>query len=165
MQKAIYPGSFDPVTNGHVDIIQRAAAMVDELVVGVLINSSKKPLFSMEERVAMLKEVTKDISNVTVKSFEGLLIDFAREEDAKIIIRGLRAVSDYEFELQLAQSNKAVYPAVDTVFLVTSSKYSFLSSSIVRDIAKYGGDNSKFVPDCIDKKLKLIYKTKENQYE
>ena len=158
MQTAIYPGSFDPPTNGHLDIIKRASDLVDKLIVGVLINSAKAPLFSMEERVEMLKEITKDIPNIEVKSFEGLLIDFAKEQNAKILVRGLRAVSDYEFELQLAQSNKAVYKDVDTIFLVTSAEYSFLSSSIVRDIARYGGDNTKFVPDFVDRKLKEKYK-------
>ena len=160
MQTAIYPGSFDPPTNGHLDIIKRAASLVDRLIVGVLINSAKTPLFTMDERVEMLAEITKDIPNDQVRSFEGLLVDFAREQNAKLLIRGLRAVTDYEFELQLAQSNKAVCSDVDTIFLVTSAEYSFLSSSIVRDIARYGGDNGKFVPDFVDMKLKEKFKNK-----
>ena len=123
MRTAIYPGSFDPVTYGHIDIIQRASAMVDKLIIGVLRNSTKTPLFSVEERVNMLREVTKGIDNVEICSFDGLLIDFARMIGARIIVRGLRAVTDFEYELQLAQTNKAVYPEIDTLFLVTRDVY------------------------------------------
>ena len=153
MKAAIYPGSFDPVTYGHIDIIQRASAMVDKLIIGVLRNSTKTPLFSVEERVNMLREVTKGIDNVEICSFDGLLIDFARMTGARIIVRGLRAVTDFEYELQLAQTNKAVYPEIDTLFLVTSVEYSYVSSSVVREVASYNGDISKFVPACVTEKL------------
>lgn len=153
MRTAIYPGSFDPVTYGHIDIIRRASAMVDKLIIGVLRNSAKTPLFSVEERVNMLREVTEGIDNVEIRSFDGLLIDFARDTGAHIIVRGLRAVTDFEYELQLAQTNKAVYPQIDTLFLVTSVEYSYLSSSVVREVASYNGDISKFAPACVTKRL------------
>ena len=146
MKKAIYPGSFDPVTNGHVDMIERASKIVDELVVGVLNNSAKNSLFSLDERVSMLKEITKDMPNVTVASFDGLLVDFMEKIDATIIVRGLRAVTDFEYELQIAQSNHRVNPKIDTVFLTTNVKYSYLSSTIVKEYASYGGDISHSVP-------------------
>ena len=146
MKKAIYPGSFDPVTNGHVDMIERASKIVDELVVGVLNNSAKNSLFSLDERVSMLKEITKDMPNVTVASFDGLLVDFMEKIDATIIVRGLRAVTDFEYELQIAQSNHRVNPKIDTVFLTTNVKYSYLSSTSVKEYASYGGDISHFVP-------------------
>ena len=146
MNKAIYPGSFDPLTLGHLDIIRRSASMVDELVVGVLNNSAKNSLFSTDERVSMIKEVTKDIPNVTVASFNGLLVNFMKEIDATLIIRGLRAVTDFEYELQIAQTNRVEYPEVETIFLITSLEYSYLSSTIVKEFASYGGDISKFVP-------------------
>ena len=123
MSRAIYPGSFDPVTLGHLDIIKRAAAMFDELVVGVLINTAKTPLFSLEERVNMLKNVVSDIPNVKVVGFGGLLVDYARQNDIKVIVRGLRAVTDFEYELQIAQSNRKVAPDIDTVFLTTNIQY------------------------------------------
>ena len=154
MKTAIYPGSFDPVTYGHLDIIKRASRLVDRVIIGIIPNSSKSPLFSVEERLEMIKECIKDIDNVEVTSFEGLTINFAKQNDADVIIRGLRAVTDFEYEMQLAQANKTVAPEIETVFYVTSSQYSFLSSSIVRDVAKYGGDNSRFVPDIVVKKLK-----------
>ena len=146
MKKAIYPGSFDPVTNGHMDMIQRASKIVDELVVGVLNNSAKNSLFSVEERVSMLKEMTSDLPNVTVDSFDGLLVDYMKEHGVTLIVRGLRAVTDFEYELQIAQTNHVENPDVETVFLTTNLKYSYLSSSIVREFAAYGGDISKFVP-------------------
>lgn len=149
MKKAVYPGSFDPVTFGHVDIIERSARMSDYLIIGVLNNISKTPLFSVEERVNMLKSLTKDIPNVEVRSFDGLLIDFVRENQADAVIRGLRAVTDFEYELQIAQTNRVIAPEIDTVFLTTNLKYSYLSSSIVKEIAAYGGDISAFVPDEI----------------
>ncbi len=154
MKTAIYPGSFDPVTYGHLDIIKRASRLVDRVIIGIIPNSSKSPLFSVEERLEMIKECIKDIDNVEVTSFEGLTINFAKQNGADVIIRGLRAVTDFEYEMQLAQANKTVAPEIETVFYVTSSQYSFLSSSIVRDVAKYGGDNSRFVPDIVVKKLK-----------
>lgn len=146
MKRAIYPGSFDPLTLGHVDIIERSAQIVDELVVGVLHNSAKNSLFSIEERVSMIKEITDSIPNVTVASFDGLLVDYMKEIDATIIVRGLRAVTDFEYELQIAQTNHVENPAVETIFLTTSLQYSYLSSTIVKEFASYGGDISKFVP-------------------
>ena len=149
MKKAIYPGSFDPVTLGHLDIIKRSAALVDHLIVGVLNNSTKTPLFSVDERVNMLKEVTKDIPNVEILSFSGLLVDFAREHNVQAIIRGLRAVTDFEYELAMSQTNRVAAPDIDTIFLNTSLKYAYLSSSIVKEMSMYGGDISKFVPESI----------------
>lgn len=146
MRKAIYPGSFDPITFGHQDMIERSAAIFDELIVGVLNNSAKNSLFSVDERVSMLRELTKNIPNVTVDSFNGLLVDYMKESGATIIVRGLRAVTDFEYELQIAQTNHVEYPEVETVFLTTNLKYSYLSSSVVREFAAYGGDISKFVP-------------------
>ncbi|MEY8516143.1 pantetheine-phosphate adenylyltransferase [Lachnospiraceae bacterium 29-84] len=146
MRRAIYPGSFDPATYGHIDMIERSAKLVDELVVAVLINRAKSPLFSVEERVSMLEEITRHLPNVKVQSFDGLLIDFAREAEASIIIRGLRAVTDFEYELQIAQTNRIVNSQIDTVFLTTSLEYAYLSSTIVKEVASYGGDISHFVP-------------------
>lgn len=147
MKRAIYPGSFDPVTNGHVDIILRSSKIVDKLIVGVLNNSAKKSLFSVEERVSMLKELTKDLLNVEVTSFDGLLVDYMREIDASIIVRGLRAVTDFEYELQIAQTNHIENTDIETIFLTTNLQYSYLSSTIVKEFASYGGDISKFVPE------------------
>ena len=146
MKKAIYPGSFDPLTLGHLDIIERSARIVDELVVGVLNNSAKNSLFSLDERVSMIKEMTDSMPNVTVTSFNGLLVEYMREIDATIIVRGLRAVTDFEYELQIAQTNHVENPEVETIFLTTSLQYSYLSSTIVKEFASYGGDLSKFVP-------------------
>lgn len=147
MKRAIYPGSFDPVTNGHVDMILRSSKIVDHLIVGVLNNSAKKSLFSIEERVSMLKELTKDLPNVEVTSFDGLLVDYMREIDANIIVRGLRAVTDFEYELQIAQTNHIENTEIETIFLTTNLQYSYLSSTIVKEFASYGGDISKFVPE------------------
>ena len=138
MRKAVYPGSFDPITFGHLDIIELSAKMVDELVVGVLHNSAKNSLFSLEERVNMIKEMTKDLPNVKVESFDGLLVDYMSQIGATIIIRGLRAVTDFEYELQLAQINHVQNEDIETVFLITNLKYSYLSSTIVKEIASYG---------------------------
>ena len=146
MKKAIYPGSFDPMTLGHLDIIERSSKMVDELNVAVLKNNAKNPLFSADERVSMIKEMTDSMPNVTVTSFNGLLVDYMREIDATIIVRGLRAVTDFEYELQIAQTNHVENPEVETIFLTTSLQYSYLSSTIVKEFASYGGDLSKFVP-------------------
>lgn len=149
MLRGIYPGSFDPVTFGHLDIITRSAKMVDELIVGVLNNNAKSPLFSVEERVRMLEEVTKDMPNVKIIPFEGLLVDFARKMDARMVIRGLRAITDFEYELQMAQTNHKMEPDVETVFLTTSLDYSYLSSTIVKEVAAFGGDISQFVPETV----------------
>lgn len=153
MRTAIYPGSFDPVTNGHIDIIRRASLLVDKLVIGVLNNSAKSPLFSVEERVNMLKKVTYNIPGVEVTYFSGMLVDFAESVNARIIVRGLRAESDFEYELQWAQTNRMLRPYLDTIFLVTNQNYSFLSSSTVRELAKYHSDVSQFVPPIVVQEL------------
>ncbi len=149
MLKAIYPGSFDPVTNGHLDIIRRSAKIVDQLIVGVLNNNAKSPLFSVEERVNMLKEVTKDIENVKIVPFAGLLIEFAKEQGADLVIRGLRAITDFEYELQMSQTNHKLDSSIETMFLTTSIEYSYLSSTSVKEIAVFGGDVSQFVPKIV----------------
>lgn len=154
MKKAIYPGSFDPITFGHLDVIQRAARISEELIIGVLENGNKNQLFSASERVNMIKEVTKDLPNVRIRSFEGLLIDFAKQEKCKVIIRGLRAITDFEYELQMAQTNRIMNSELDTMFLTTSLEYAYLSSSTVKEVARFGGDISKFVPDLVAEKLK-----------
>ena len=158
MKKAIYPGSFDPVTYGHLDIIKRAAQIFDEITVSVLDNKAKHPLFSTDERVRILEEVTKDISNVKVASYDGLLIDYAKKSGANVVIRGLRAITDFDFELQLAQTNRKLYDTVDTVFLTTSLDYAYLSSSTVKEVASFGGDISKFVPKFVEEKVYEKYK-------
>lgn len=154
MKRGVYPGSFDPVTKGHLDIIERASKIVDELVVGVLNNSAKNSLFSISERVSMIEELTAHIENVRVSSFDGLLVDYMDRIDAKIIIRGLRAISDYEYELQIAQTNSKVNPNVETIFLITNLRYSYLSSTIVKEFASYGGDISHFVPEQVIRQIR-----------
>lgn len=149
MRIGIYPGSFDPVTLGHQDIILRSSKLFDKLYLGVLNNSKKKALFTTQERVEMLKWVTRDIDNVEVESFEGLLVDYAVMKKATAIVRGLRAVTDFEYELQLAQTNHKLQPDIDTVFLTTSVEYSYLSSSIVKEIAIYDGDVTKFLDGTV----------------
>ncbi|MDE6686990.1 MAG: pantetheine-phosphate adenylyltransferase [Lachnospiraceae bacterium] len=158
MKKAIYPGSFDPVTYGHLDVIHRASTMFDELVVSVLNNKAKSPLFSADERVKMLQEATKDISNIKITSFSGLLIDYAKEIDVHIAIRGLRAITDFEYELQIAQTNRKLSGGeLDTVFLTTSLEYAYLSSSSVKEIASFGGDVSQCVPPFVMEKIYKRY--------
>lgn len=154
MKIAIYPGSFDPVTKGHLDIITRSARMTDKLIVAVLNNGSKLPLFSVEERVNMLKEVTKDIPNVEIDSFRGLLVEYAQQKNATIIVRGLRAVTDFEYELQMAQTNRIMEENVDTIFLTTSLKYAYLSSSMVKEVALNGGEVGKFVPEYVVEQIR-----------
>lgn len=144
MRRAVYPGSFDPVTFGHLDVIRRSSALVDELIVGVLNNNTKTPLFSVEERVKILLEVTKDIRNVRVESFSGLSVDFVKNCNAGFLVRGLRAITDFEYELQMAQTNRIMNPEIDTIFLTTSLEYAYLSSSTVKEVAAYSGDISKF---------------------
>ena len=161
MNRAIYPGSFDPITFGHLDIIKRASKLCDELIIGVLNNKQKNPLFSIDERVNMIKELTENLGNVKVECFEGLLVDFAKKKDAQVIIRGLRAVTDFENEIQLAQSNKVHYPELETLFMTTSLKYSYLSSTVAKEFASYGGDISLFVPKEIIPLIEAKFKDKE----
>ncbi|MBR4183885.1 MAG: pantetheine-phosphate adenylyltransferase [Lachnospiraceae bacterium] len=149
MKTAIYPGSFDPVTYGHLDIIRRASKLTDRLVVAVLNNSAKNSLFSIDERVKMIQDVVSEYENVSVASFGGLTIDFAESVGADIIIRGLRAVSDFEYELQIAQTNHVERDNIETLFLTTSLEYSYLSSTVVKEFARYGADISKFVPKTV----------------
>lgn len=154
MKRAIYPGSFDPVTYGHLDIIRRAAEIFEELTVSVLNNTQKTPLFSVEERVTILKEATKDIPNVKVESFSGLLVDYAKARDVHVVIRGLRAITDFEYELQNAQTNALLSKgALDTVFLTTKLEYAYLSSSTVKEIASFHGDISMSVPDFVAERV------------
>ena len=149
MTKAVYPGTFDPITYGHIDIIERSARIVDELIVGILINNSKIPMFTTEERIDMIRETVKHIPNVKVMSFDGLLIDFVKEQKAGFIIRGITAVTDFEYELQMTQTNKVIDPDIDTLFFTTALKYSYLSSSTVRELASFGADVTKFVPEYV----------------
>ena len=163
MKTAIYPGSFDPVTLGHYDIIERSSKIFDKLIVGVLNNSAKSPLFSVQERVNMLKDVTSHFPNVEVQSFAGLLIDFVRSNDANVIVRGLRAITDFEYELQLAQMNRVIAPEIDTLFLTTNLKYAYLSSSMAKEVAMYGGDISSFLSPEIAEKVREKYAAQAGQ--
>ena len=146
MRVAVYPGSFDPITNGHLDIIERASKIFDKLVVGVLNNKNKKPRFTSDERVMLIKKVTSHIENVETASFDGLLVDFAKEHDAKVIIKGLRTVNDFEYEFQMALLNKTLDNDCETMFMMTNSKYSYISSSMVNELAGYKGDLAGLVP-------------------
>jgi pantetheine-phosphate adenylyltransferase len=150
---AVCPGSFDPITNGHLDIIIRGAKIFDEIYVSVLNNSTKTPLFSVEERIELIKKVTKDIPNVKVDAFDGLLVEYAKSVNANALIRGLRAISDFEYEMQNASMNRVLNDDVETFFIMTNNQYSFLSSSIVKEVAKYGGDISELVPPIVEKEL------------
>jgi pantetheine-phosphate adenylyltransferase len=152
VRRAVSPGSFDPVTNGHLDIVDRASRLYDELIVAVLINQSKRGLFTVEERLDMLREVTKGYRNVRVEAFQGLLVDFCRAQGAGVVVRGLRAVSDFDYELQMAQMNIGL-AGVETLFMPTNPLYSFLSSSLVKDVAKWGGDVSAHVPEVVARRL------------
>lgn len=153
MKKAIYPGSFDPVTLGHIDIAERASKLFDHLIIGVLNNRAKSPLFSVEERVGMLREVTKHLPNVEVQSFDGLMVEFARENGVRAVVRGLRAITDFEYELQIAQLNRVIAQEIDTVFLTTNLKYAYLSSSSVKEVAAHGGDISQFVVPYVEEQV------------
>ena len=149
MSTAVFPGSFDPVTTGHVDLIRRASRMFDRLVVGVLVNSAKQPLFSKEERVAMLREITANQDNIEGSSFEGLLVDFVKEQHADAIVRGLRTPGDFEYELPLAQANHKLSVQADTIFLASAPEYSYISSSAVRELLRYQADISGYVPETV----------------
>ncbi|MGM7720253.1 pantetheine-phosphate adenylyltransferase [uncultured Metabacillus sp.] len=151
---AVCPGSFDPITYGHLDIIKRGAKVFDQVYVCVLNNSSKQPLFSVEERCELIREVTKELPNVIVESYKGLLIDYAREKQAKSILRGLRAVSDFEYEMQITSMNRVLDDQIETFFMMTNNQYSFLSSSIVKEVAKFKGNIAELVPEAVEKALK-----------
>lgn len=153
MKIGLYPGTFDPVTLGHLDIIKRSAKVVDKLVIGVLPNHAKHPMFSVEERMELIRKVTADIPNVVVEHFDGLTVDFGRQLGATIIVRGLRAITDFEYELQIAQINHRLNPDIDTIFFTTSVEYSYVSSSIVKEVASYGGDISGFVSPEVEKAI------------
>jgi len=150
---ALYAGTFDPVTNGHLDVVRRAAALFDKVIVGVSVNPRKAPLFSTEERVEMLREACAEIANAEVRVVPGLVVDFARESGARVIVRGLRAVSDFESELQMASTNRALAPEVETVFFTPAPEYHYLSASLVCDIARFGGAVSQFVPPHVERRL------------
>ncbi len=152
MRRAVCPGSFDPVTNGHLDIVGRASRLFDEVIIGVLINQAKSGLFTIEERIEMLREVTASYGNVRVDSFRGLLVDFCRTQQAAVVVKGLRAVSDFDYELQMAQMNIGL-AGVETLFMPTNPLYSFLSSSLVKEVAKWGGDVSAHIPDVVGERL------------
>jgi len=151
---ALYPGTFDPITNGHIDLVQRAARLFDKVIVAIASNSKKNPLFSLETRIQLARDVLADCPNVTVKGFDCLLIDFAHQENASILIRGLRAVSDFEYEFQLASMNRNLAPDIESVFLMPADEYSFISSSLVKEVAALGGNISKFVHPLVDEALK-----------
>ena len=153
MKIAVYPGSFDPATNGHIDIIKRSRALFDRVIVAVLSNPSKNPIFSVEERVDILKRTCGDIKNVEIDSFSGLLIDYCKSKNANVIVKGLRAVSDFEYELQMAHMNKKLNQEIETVFIMTSSRYSYLSSSLVKEVAQFGGCIRGLVPEIIEKEI------------
>ncbi len=152
--RVIYPGSFDPITRGHIDIINRARNLFAEIIVAVFNNPRKNPLFTMEEREALLQQATADLTGVRVDSFSGLTVDYVREQEAAAILRGLRAVSDFEGEFQMSAMNKELNSEVETVFLMTSTRYAFLSSSVIKEVAQFGGDVSELVPPCVEEALK-----------
>jgi len=156
----IYPGSFDPITYGHLDIITRSAKLFDKLIVAVLSNPQKKPLFTVDERVEMIKQSVQDIANIEIDSFSGLLVDFARLKQAKVIVKGLRAVSDFEYELQMALMNNKLDDEIETIFIMTSTKYSYLSSSIVKEVSSFGGCVKGLVPPIVEKRLKQKFSIK-----
>ena len=157
MIRAVYPGTFDPITRGHEDLVRRASALFDELVVGVAGSSPKQPFFSLAERVRLAREVLAPYENVKVESFDGLLMDFVRAQKARAILRGLRAVSDFEYEFQMAGMNRNLFPEVETLFLTPSEQYTFISATIVREIAKFGGDVSSFVHPAVFARLKAKF--------
>ncbi len=153
MKLAIYPGSFDPITNGHLDIVKRASKMCDNLIVSIIYNPNKTPLFTLEERQKQVEYAVKDYPNVRVEYFEGLLVEYAQKRQAQAIIKGLRAISDFEYELQMALMNQKLCPDIETVFLMTSSEYSFLSSSIIKEVARFGGSIESLVPENVHREV------------
>ncbi|THF61222.1 pantetheine-phosphate adenylyltransferase [Pseudothauera rhizosphaerae] len=159
--KVVYPGTFDPLTRGHEDIVRRAAMLFDKVIVGVARSAGKAPIFTMEERVEIAREVLAPFPNVTVTGFDGLLMDFLRSQDARLILRGLRAVSDFEYEFQMAGMNRKLYPDVETVFLTPADEYMFISATMVREIARLGGDVSKFVQPVVNDRLRLKLKPEQ----
>jgi pantetheine-phosphate adenylyltransferase len=158
--RAVYPGSFDPVTNGHIDLIQRSSTLFDKVIVAILRNTDKTPLFTVEERTEMLQEVIRDFKNVSVASFEGLLVDFVERIGASVIIRGIRAISDYEYELQMALMNRRLSNKVETVFMLPAESYSFLSSKLVKEIAQHGRSIRGFAPDYVETRLRRKFRMK-----
>jgi len=154
---AVYPGSFDPITKGHLDIVTRASHLFDQLIVAVVRNPNKQPLLSLQQRVQLIQTCTETLTNVTVQPFEGLTIDFAAAANAEVIVRGLRAVSDFEFEFKMSQMNKTLNPSVETLFMMASLEHQFLSSSVVKEVARYGGDIRKAVPPSVEALLKEHY--------
>lgn len=153
MKIGVYPGSFDPVTKGHLDIIERASVIFDKVIVVVSINTSKTPLFTLEERIDLLKESCKHINNIEIDSFSGLLIDYMKKMNANVIIKGLRAVSDFEYEFQMALMNRTLEPNIETLFMMTTDKYSYLSSSLVKEVVKFGGKVTGLVPESVESQL------------
>ncbi len=159
MNIAIYPGSFDPVTNGHLDIIERTAKIFDKVIVAILVNSNKKPTFTIEERIDMLKKATSHIPNAQIEYFDGLLVDFVKQKGSHVIVKGLRAISDFEYEFQMAMLNKSVEPDIETLFMMTNNKYSYLSSSIVKELGRLGASLDELVPEAImDNVIKKLRK-------
>ncbi|MFW5786828.1 MAG: pantetheine-phosphate adenylyltransferase [Halanaerobiales bacterium] len=163
LPKIIYPGSFDPITNGHLNIVKRASNVFDEIIVAVFKNPSKKPLFSMDERVELLDKSTQDIEGVKVDCFSGLTMDYVKSKNASAILRGLRAVSDFEGEFQMASMNRELDGDIETVFFMTDAKYAFLSSSVVKEVAQFGGDVSGLVPECVEYALKEKYNINDDE--
>ncbi|WP_298440718.1 pantetheine-phosphate adenylyltransferase [uncultured Ferrimonas sp.] len=152
-QKAIYPGTFDPITNGHLDLICRASKMFDEVIVGIAASPSKQPLFTLEERVALVEQACSGLNNITVVGFSGLLVDFAKQHQARVLVRGLRAVSDFEYEFQLANMNRRLDPNLESVFLTPAEEFSFISSTLVKEVARHDGDVSQFLPTQVRQQL------------
>ena len=163
MLRAIYPGSFDPITNGHLDVLARAARLFDEVIMAVANNQSKQVLFSVAERVELLNISCQHLPTVRVASFDGLLVDFARQSEAKAVIRGLRAVSDFEFEFQMALMNRSLEPGLEALFLMPSEEYSYISSRMVKEVARLGGEVSRFVPRCVEDALKARFAAQKAQ--